>query len=86
MVSAGWGPVTRQPSARSAAMAGMDQLDLLAAEHAAFAGVGIEAGDRQAGLGNAEVALQAAQRARAARFDQRRRQALRQPRQAGHAW
>ena len=39
MVSAGWGPVTRQPSARERGDRRLDDLDLLAAERAAFAGM-----------------------------------------------
>ena len=39
----------------------LDDLDFLASELAAFAGMRIEAGDREPRLGNAEVALQSAQ-------------------------
>ncbi len=48
----------------------LDQLDLLAAERAAFAGMGIERRHREARLGDPEIALQAAQGGTAARFDQ----------------
>jgi hypothetical protein len=50
----------------------LDDLDLLAAERAAFAGMGIEPGDREPRLGDPEIALQAAQRRPPARLDQRR--------------
>ena len=55
---------------------GNDQFDLLAPQRAAFAGMGIESGHRQPRVGNPEIALQAAQRRPAARFDQARRSAL----------
>ena len=61
----------------------LDDLDFLAAELAAFAGMRVEAGDREPRLGDAEVALQPAQCRAAARFDQRRWSAARTLRASG---
>jgi hypothetical protein len=62
--------VTRQPSARKRGDRRLDDLDLLAAEQAAFAGMRIEPGNRQPRLGDSEIALEPAQRRPPARFDQ----------------
>ena len=48
----------------------LDDLDLLAAELAAFAGMRVEAGHGEPRLGDPELALKPAQRRSAARFDQ----------------
>ena len=72
MVSAGWGPVTRQPSARSAAMAGSMISISSRPSVPPSPACGLSAGDRQPRLGDPEIALQPAQRRAAARFDQRR--------------
>ena len=63
----------------------LDDLDLLAAERAALAGMRVEAGDGEPRLGDAEIALKAAQRRAAARFDQRSRE-LSPTRRASGRW
>ena len=50
---------------------GLDDVDILAAERATLARMGIERGDREARFGDPEIALQPAQRHPAARFDHR---------------
>ena len=56
---------------------GLDQLDFLAAQRAAFPGMGIERGDREPRLGDPEIALQPTQRHPATRFDHRAAQQFR---------
>src|SRR6185437_16603022 len=48
-----------------------DQLNLLAPELSTFAGVRVEAGNRETGIGDSEIALQTTQRCTATRFNQR---------------
>ena len=48
-----------------------DDLDFLAAKGAAFARMRVEPGNREARIGDPEIALEAAQHGSAARFDQR---------------
>ena len=79
-MSAGSGPETSRPSARNSRDGRRDDLDLLAPHRAAFAGVRVEAGDREARARDAEAARHVGGDDARGRDDQRARQRRAAPR------